>query len=190
MAFEDRRHGEADRDNPVLTWKRKMARIQRRLRLAEGSLEQAQSDLDQLVDEVESGSTLVPTVDKTRGREPRPLPVATGFNVPSPHTVTFVVHGVEFRVELNRSQLELLVQLKMPTKEGPDHLVGFKTIGALVHALRLRGLDATRRSVTVEVSRLRMALGTNNRHLVESRRNVGYRFRLVRSAALGVRTSS
>lgn len=190
MAFQERRNREDEPENPVVIWKRRMARIQQRLRRAEDSLEQAASDFDQLLDDVETGSTPVPGHGRSRERKGLPLPVATACAVVGSHTVMFVVHGVEFRVELNRAQLELLALLKMPTKEGVDHLVGFKTTGTLVHALRVRGLDATRRSVTVEVSRLRMALGGTNRDLVESRRNVGYRFRLVRSAAMDGRGSS
>ena len=170
--------------NAAGMWKRRLAKIQRRLRRAEDSLEHAASDFDQLLDELETGSAHIPLgAAKKTTRATQPLPVATAFAVLGPTSVTFVVHGEEFTAGLNRIQMVLLSMLKSPTREGVDNLVGFKTMGTLVHALRLHGWRATGRSVTVEISRLRSILGPTNRDLIESRRNTGYRFRLIRLAA-------
>ena len=159
--------------------KRRMANIRRTLRRAEDSLEQAATAFEQLADDLETGSA--PTLASLRRCSPhdrRPLPIASEFAMIGPRTVTFTVYGVEFRAELNGVQTDLIRLLAMTTKQGDKDLVGFKTTASLVHALRSRGFGATRRSVTVEVSRLRAALGAMNRDLIENRKRAGYRFRL------------
>jgi len=184
MALEARRHNGMDDGDPNIVWKRRLAKIQRRLRRAESWLEIAASDVDQLADDIEMGAE--PPVSSRGRKKPShepPLPIATQATVAGSGTLTFLVHGAEFRVELTRAQIDLVAILKAPTKESTDVLVGFKTMGTLVHALRLRGWDANGRSITVEISRLRAALGTANRGLIETCRGVGYRFRLLRSVA-------
>jgi hypothetical protein len=163
--------------------KRRMAKIQRRLRAAEDSLEQAASDFYQLVDEFETGETRIPQRGANGSRVAVPLPFATGFVICGSSVLAFVVHGVEFRASLSPFRMDLLAMLRLSARdESGDDLVGFKTVGKLVHALRARGWDATNHSVTVEISRLRAAFGATNRHLIETRRGWGYRFRLLRSA--------
>jgi hypothetical protein len=125
-----------------------------------------------------------PQVKRSRGPI-APRPTATEVAFVKGGRMTFVVAGVEHRMNLSALRTDLLAILAAPTKASPDHLVGFKTIPQVVHALRSRGWEATRSSVTTEVGRLRgVALGRLNRGLIETRRNAGYRFRLLRSAAM------
>jgi len=185
MALDAKREDVRPRP-PAEIWKRRMVNIQQRLRRAEDSLEQATSALDQLVDDLETGSVPVPSlIWRCRARPPRSWPVASRFAVTGPRTSTLTVHGVDFRVEMNGIQTDLLSLLGADTNERKKDLVGFKTIGGLVHALRARGYRATRRSVVVEVSRLRTLLGPMNRDLIESRRGDGYRLRLQRETLSG-----
>jgi hypothetical protein len=171
---------------PAEIWKRRMVNIQHRLRRAEDSLEQATSAFDQLVDDLETRSVPAPSlVWKPRARPPRSWPVASRFAVTGQGRSTLTVHGVDFRVATNGIQTNLLRLLGADTKDRTDDLVGFKTIGSLVHALRARGYQATQRSVIVEVSRLRTLLGPINRDLIESRRGDGYRLRLHRETSSG-----
>jgi hypothetical protein len=191
MVFGEQRQSNPDTGSSGAIWKRRMAKIQRRLRAAEDSLEQAASDFYQFLDEFETGEAHVPQRGTNGARVAVPLPFATGFVIDGPSEVAFVVHGVEFRASLSPFRMDLLALLRLsPKDEGGDDLVGFKTVGKLVHALRARGWDATSHSVTVEISRLRAAFGATNRHLIETRRGCGYRFRLLRSVTTSDRRAA
>jgi DNA-binding response OmpR family regulator len=95
--------------------------------------------------------------------------------------VAFVVHGVEYQIDLSPVRIALICALIAAADDRSDALVGFKSTTSLVQALRARGWAATRRSLTVEVSRLRAALGPANGLLIETRRGAGYRFRMLRA---------
>jgi hypothetical protein len=185
MTFERPTRGKPDPWDDVAFWKRRVGNIQRALRRAEDALERLGNDVDRLADDIEMGAPV-----PSRGganRDAVPLPVATEFAAVGRHRATFVVHRVQFAIETSAVRIDLLTLLAMPTRESPDELVGFKTIGTLAQMLRARGWNATRRSVTVEVSRLRAVLGPTNRHLIETRRRAGYRSRLPGTVAQAVR---
>ena len=177
---------------PAESWDRLTARIQQRLRRAEDALEQAASAYDQLRHMLVTGSAPVRIPMNRRSSRPeRTTPVASAFAIAGPLAATFVVHGVEFRVEFGESKVrgrerpvkvDLLALLAMETKQSVDDLVGFKTTSSLVRALRARGFNATRSSVTTEIRRLRDALGSINQDLIENTPGTGYRFRLRRHA--------
>ena len=181
MAFERPTRDKPDPRDPVAFWTRRVGNIQRALRRAEDALERVVNDVDRLADDIDMGAP-VPSRGGAK-RDPVPLPVATEFAAVGRHRATFVVHRVQFAIETSALRIDLLTLLAMPTRESPDELVGFKTIGTLLQMLRARGWNATRRSVTVEVSRLRAALGPTNRNLIETRRRAGYRFRLLGNVA-------
>lgn len=183
MASREQRHDNADTGSSAEIWKRRMVRIQRRLRAAEDSLEHAASDFDQFLHEFETLHAPLPQRGQGGARAAAPLPFATGFVISGSSEIAFDVHGVEFRARLSPFRMDLVALLTLSTREGGgDDLVGFKTVGKLVHGLRARGWDATCHSVTVEISRIRAVFGVTNRRLIETRRGCGYRFRLLRSA--------
>jgi hypothetical protein len=168
-------------DRSQAVWMRRLTNIQRRLRRAEDCLERAASDFDLILADVHEGVAPSSMQHVRRASSSLPVPFATAFTAAGSGAVAFVVHGCTFRVRVSPLRMDVLTVLALPTKANADDVVGFKTMGTLARSLRARGWDATGRSVTVEISRLRDALGPTNRHLIESRRGVGYRFRLLRS---------
>jgi DNA-binding response OmpR family regulator len=111
------------------------------------------------------------------------LPIATTFSLDGPSRASWFVAGVERRLQLSPVRLDLLRLLAEPTTTAADGVVEFKAPAAIVHALRARGWHATRRSVIVEIARLRVALGHGGRELIETRRGLGYRFRVLQPRA-------
>jgi hypothetical protein len=126
-----------------------------------------------------------PRPPKRRGPPPV-LPVATSLALDKTGRMTVVVAGLEYSVvwsPLRRDLVGILAEPGPATIARDGHLVGFKTVAHVVHALRQLGWCATRHSVVVEVGRVREALGSLNGALVETKRSTGYRFRLIRTAA-------
>jgi hypothetical protein len=162
---------------------KELAKIRRALRCAETFLERALDQVDRTADDLESGAASgLPGVGRRQPPLARvPLPVATRIVQVSSARVAFVVHGVEYQIDLSPVRIALICALIAAADDRSDALVGFKSITSLVQALRARGWAATRRSVTVEVSRLRAALGPANGLLIETRRGAGYRFRMLRA---------
>jgi hypothetical protein len=93
----------------------------------------------------------------------------------------FVVGDVKHTARLTQLQMELVSVLAAGTREGQDALVGFKKLDTIVHALqtKYKRPQTSRRSVVVAISRLREALGSNYRDLVEWRPGLGYRLRVM-----------
>jgi DNA-binding response OmpR family regulator len=162
----------------------RLARLRRLVRCAEICLERALDEMDRIS---ARGSTTAPAGRDRMPLGPRPLArpsaAATRFAVVAPSRATWVVRGAEHGLPLSPVRLELM-RLLAADAASPDDLVGFKSAASLVAALREGGWDATRRSVTVEVGRLRTTLGFTHRALIETRRRVGYRFRVTRSSSL------
>ncbi len=161
--------------------RRRLAAIRRVLRGAETALERALDYIEAAEAELEGSAAGALRQAARRGqrRNPLPLPVATSLRVLDPGRVAFVVHDVEHRVALSPVRVDLLRLLCQTTVVGADGLVGFTKVSRIVHTLRAHGWEATRRSVTVEISRARGALGPGNGRLIETRRGGGYRFRLL-----------
>jgi DNA-binding response OmpR family regulator len=175
--------GEADATTAL---KRRLAAIRRVLRGAETALERALDYLEAAEEELEgSAGALRQAARRSQRRSPIPLPVATSLRVLDPGRVAFVVHDVEHRVALSPARVDLLRLLCQTPPVSADGLVGFMSVSRIVHQLRAQGWEATGRSVTVEISRVRGALGPGNGRLIETRRGGGYRFRLLVLAGRG-----
>jgi DNA-binding response OmpR family regulator len=172
--------------------RRELARARRAVGTAESALERVLDHLDRAATQLAGTAGSGPPCPPRRSPPPlprAPLPVATAVVVRSAQ-LAFVVHGVDYEIALSALRLDLTAMLMAPAGESSDALVEFKSTLSLVRRLRARGWDATRRSVIVEVSRLRAALGLNNAGLIETRRGDGYRFRVLRAVVPEDRTPS
>jgi DNA-binding response OmpR family regulator len=183
------RHQDVRVVNAVASWKKWIKAVQLLLRRLAMLLEHLQTAVDDAGEVVDTEPEAVPPAIRRRRRSYRaprgPLPFATALSYPDADSVAFTVASLESRLRLSLLRMDLL-SLLGTSKPSDDELVGTKSTASLVHALRLRGWEATTHSVTVEIGRLREALGPANRGLIENRRGVGYRFRVLRSVAVAV----
>lgn len=165
----------------VVILKKRLAKVQRRIAHVENVLEEVAHAVEWVVHDIErTPEGHLPAKVPKNPQAPAALPAASNFSFANRGRVAFEVSGAEYRVDLSPTRMDLIAVLKASTDNGShDGLVGFKTKAFIVHALRARKRNSTERSVTVEISRLRAALGPANRGLIENRRNRGYRFRLL-----------
>jgi DNA-binding response OmpR family regulator len=186
------RPGHSHDASPIEHLRTRLRRLERQLARLERLCGTALEDLVLLEDDLAAAdarddrASWLPSLRRRRPLVTGPKVVASAINTGSGR-VTIVVAGVAQEVALTALHLELVAFLAAPTRQSPDHLVGFKTLGNIVHALRRRYGRVSRRSVTVAISRLRQALGPSNGGLVETARGAGYRVRVMAGQPPSVR---
>jgi DNA-binding response OmpR family regulator len=156
---------------------RQLARLERLCGTALEDLGLLADDLD-AADAREGGASRVPSLRRRRSRVIRVGVVATAIDARS-RRIRIVAGGVTQEFVLTSLHAELVALLAASTAHSPDHLVGFKPLGTIVHGLRRRHGRVSGRSVTVAISRLRELLGPSYGGLIETARGVGYRIRLM-----------